>query len=457
MGDSSDYDDENFDAEYHSDDDDDDYDSNGSLDSIDDSDLEYTESESTTDSYVYPWPTSSDDSWADISSDEVIQKILIKLPGYPNDPDKGDDNDEQKGYIDRDDLREFLSEHSDSFVERNDELLQDLQERAAKYHNTKGITETDYQQFMNDVDLEELDDMDEEFLLDRYPMAMESQVDGDKFIPDLYLAKIELYQMYLEYEDSREEYDGDTSEAADYNTSNATMIFKDDQQIDERIEAMNKKEDEQPESAKKIEETTTSQGQSQADHEPPEEETATETQTEPTITGSTAPEDEIDDDRKELEPKPTKEPEPEPEPTKLSIFMILRFCDFAKSITECVDHNVYLCDDYNLREEPEPEPEDVVAGQEEPVDEPVQESSEERTKDKKQTTFNQMIQKMMRPRNLGKNQKSQNQNQKEIANPKQLRRNQIRRRIKNQGNQTKLIKLILSQRVKVRNQIIYHR
>eukprot|EP01084_Bolivina_argentea_P235061 395658_1 len=37
---------------------------------------EYSES----DSYEYPWPTSSDDSWADLSEDEVINKIVQIFP-----------------------------------------------------------------------------------------------------------------------------------------------------------------------------------------------------------------------------------------------------------------------------------------------------------------------------------------------------------------------------------------
>merc|ERR1719162_1294204 len=109
------------------------------LDSIDDSDLDYDDdSESTTDSYVYPWPTSSDDSWQDISSDEVIQKILVKLPQYdPPDPD-ADNSDEDDGYSRE--LEQHLSSHSDSFVERDDANLLDQQQRAAQYHASKGIT-----------------------------------------------------------------------------------------------------------------------------------------------------------------------------------------------------------------------------------------------------------------------------------------------------------------------------
>eukprot|EP01084_Bolivina_argentea_P167222 290264_1 len=145
MADSSDeYEDDDFDEEYHSENDED----YGSLDSIDDSDLEYTESESTTDSYVYPWPTSEDDSWADISSDEVIQKILLKLPQYdPPDPNADNSDDDENAYANRGDLMEYLSDHSDSFVERDEAILNDLKERANKYQVSKGITETDYQQF----------------------------------------------------------------------------------------------------------------------------------------------------------------------------------------------------------------------------------------------------------------------------------------------------------------------
>ena len=196
---SDEYENEDPDQEYHSEDEEEE----DSMGSLDDSDLEYSESESTTDSYVYPWPTSSDDSWADISSDEVIQKILLKLPQY--DPPDPNADKEEKAYGSREDLIAYLSEHSDSFIERTDELLEDLKERAAKYHNSKGITETEYNQYMKDVDMEQLDDMDEEFLRDRYPMAMESQLTqfSDKqseFVPDLYLAKVELYEMYLDNE-----------------------------------------------------------------------------------------------------------------------------------------------------------------------------------------------------------------------------------------------------------------
>eukprot|EP01084_Bolivina_argentea_P141707 248994_1 len=222
--------------------DDDEY---GSLDSIDDSDLEYTESESTTDSYVYPWPTSSDDSWADISSDEVIQKILLKLPTYdPPDENEGNelDNDEAKGYDE--DLDDFISDHSDSFVERDEKLLNELRERATKYHETKGITENDYTQFMKEVDMDNLDDMDEEFLLDRYPMPMTSQVASTKFIPDLYLKDVELCEFYL-YQNYEDEYDGDKSSESDHD--------------DEKEKEDNKKQ----------------QGQLQADQQPPEEEEIT--------------------------------------------------------------------------------------------------------------------------------------------------------------------------------------
>lgn len=310
MADSSEEYDEDYDEEYHSDDNDEDYDSNGSLDSIDDSDLEYTESESTTDSYVYPWPTSSDDSWADISSDEVIQKILLKLPQYPAEQDKGDNSDEEIGYQHRDDLREFMSDHSNSFIERNDDLLNDLQERAAKYHNTKGITETDYQQFMNDVDLEELDDMDEEFLLDRYPMAMDSQL--TKFIPDLYLAKVELYEMYLEYEDSTKQYDAET-ESDDVDASTATMIVNSDRETEKKIEAMNKKESEEPESAQSDQDEPSGQAQS----DPPEEEQLTKPkEEEPTDADA----DDVDGERKD-----DQQTEQEPAATKLSYIYFVQF------------------------------------------------------------------------------------------------------------------------------------
>eukprot|EP01083_Nonionella_stella_P112110 329392_1 len=262
MADSSDeYEDDDFDEEYHSENDED----YGSLDSIDDSDLEYTESESTTDSYVYPWPTSEDDSWADISSDEVIQKILLKLPQYdPPDPNADNSDDDENAYANRGDLMEYLSDHSDSFVERDEAILNDLKERANKYQVSKGITETDYQQFMEDVDMDDLDDMDEEFLLDRYPMAMASQLKINKFIPDLYLAKVELYKMYLEYEGDDDEESSASAEASADETS------KDEDTIDERIDQMNKK-DTQEAVKKDKKPAPTAQGSSQADQPPPED------------------------------------------------------------------------------------------------------------------------------------------------------------------------------------------
>eukprot|EP01083_Nonionella_stella_P159024 518313_1 len=51
-------------------------------------DDEYLES----DSYEYPYPTSSDDSWAALSSDDCIQKIIEKLPTYSSES-SGDDQD----------------------------------------------------------------------------------------------------------------------------------------------------------------------------------------------------------------------------------------------------------------------------------------------------------------------------------------------------------------------------
>lgn len=162
-------------------------------DVYDDSELDYTESESSTDSYVYPWPTSSEDSWADLSTDEVIPKILMKLPQY-DPPDSNEEDIFDDGHPYSRDVEELLSSHSDSFVERDDEILNDLKQRAIKYHRQNGINESDYQTFMADIDMDRLDDMDEEFLLARYPMAMDSQL--TEFIPDLYLAKIELFQIY---------------------------------------------------------------------------------------------------------------------------------------------------------------------------------------------------------------------------------------------------------------------
>eukprot|EP01084_Bolivina_argentea_P008175 15285_1 len=279
----------NYDEEYHSDDEEDD--EYGSLDSIDDSDLEYTESESTTDSYVYPWPTSSDDSWADISSDEVIQKILLKLPQYdPPDPNADLDKDsDEGGYINRRDLIDYLSSHSASLIERDETMLLDLRERAMKYHNSKGITEQDYREFMNDVDMDELDDMDEEFLLDRYPMAMESQLIQHKFIPDLYLAKVELYEMYLEYDDidkgdiADNEDNGNDDKKVDTTTTTTTtknndttttttQTSDDNNNIDDRIKKMN--EDIEKKKDDKIDKVTNepTQGLSQADVTEPENE-----------------------------------------------------------------------------------------------------------------------------------------------------------------------------------------
>ncbi len=58
---------------------------------LNESEWEYSTGSEHSDSYVYPWSTSSDDSWASISSDDVIQKILLKLPTY--DPPDSDDSD----------------------------------------------------------------------------------------------------------------------------------------------------------------------------------------------------------------------------------------------------------------------------------------------------------------------------------------------------------------------------
>merc|ERR1712129_264415 len=107
-------------------------------------------------------------------------------------------------------------------IERDDALLADLKERATQYHISKGITENDYDEFMKDVDMEAMDDMDLEFLLDRYPMAMDSQLikyspsdttstsqTQTQFVPNFYLSKVELYQMYLEQNENESDDDAD--------------------------------------------------------------------------------------------------------------------------------------------------------------------------------------------------------------------------------------------------------
>eukprot|EP01084_Bolivina_argentea_P122528 217115_1 len=72
---------------------------------------EYTES----DSYEYPYPTSSDDSWAELSSDEAIQKIIEKLPTYSSES-SGDDVISEKPP-----LHPASDSDAGSFIEHNDE------------------------------------------------------------------------------------------------------------------------------------------------------------------------------------------------------------------------------------------------------------------------------------------------------------------------------------------------
>eukprot|EP00484_Ammonia_sp_Unknown_P000367 CAMPEP_0197022656 /NCGR_PEP_ID=MMETSP1384-20130603/3470_1 /TAXON_ID=29189 /ORGANISM="Ammonia sp." /LENGTH=787 /DNA_ID=CAMNT_0042450733 /DNA_START=99 /DNA_END=2462 /DNA_ORIENTATION=+ len=115
---------------------------------------EYEES----DSYEYPYPTSSDDSWAALSSDEAIQKIIEKLPTY--------------------------SSHSSGDDRANDQLSLDA---ASDSDAGSFIEHTDEKDYRSDL--------------------LPSQIDS--FQPSLYLARIETYQLYVvPHSDDEEKTDG---------------------------------------------------------------------------------------------------------------------------------------------------------------------------------------------------------------------------------------------------------
>merc|ERR1712130_144411 len=109
-----------------------------------------------------------------------------------------------------------------------------------------GITESEYNEYMREVDMEQLDDMDEEFLKDRYPMAMESQLtafskEQSEFEPNWYLAKVELYQMYLENDSDNA--DNESSDAESPSTPQPSTTTTDER---EKADVVNENEDISP-------------------------------------------------------------------------------------------------------------------------------------------------------------------------------------------------------------------
>jgi len=111
---------------------------------------EYEEDED----YEYPWPVSSDDSWAQLSSEEAIQKIIEKLPTYSS--AESDDGIPRIPNLDP-----ASDDDAGSFIEHDDR---------------------------NDND----DDADNHSDEQRIPASQLSEYD-----PHMYLASIELYHMYV--------------------------------------------------------------------------------------------------------------------------------------------------------------------------------------------------------------------------------------------------------------------
>ena len=171
-----------------------------------DSDLDYTDSESeSTDSYIYPWSTSEDDSWADLSSDDVIQKILLKLPTY----DPPDSNDDSKS-----DSYELASQ-SESL-----KIYDDRDEYDLEFSYPPRLDMDDNEIHSDDEKGDGKGKEKKKYIKPDENGTLRSQLQG--YEPTWYLKSFENFEMYLEDQDFDADNDASDNSCQDDEKLNVT-------------------------------------------------------------------------------------------------------------------------------------------------------------------------------------------------------------------------------------------